>query len=60
VPSRQGVILGILTLIHPFSGHLPQLPSYSRQGNSNPHISNAVRKAQIRREVEPFIGYVPL
>lgn len=59
----QGVILGILPgLIHPFSGHLAAITIgiILAKGIVIPYlISDAVRKAQIRREVEPFIGYVP-
>ena len=59
----QGVILGILPgLIHPFSGHLAAITVgiILAKGIVIPYlISDAVRKAQIRREVEPFIGYVP-
>ena len=58
----QGVILGILpALIHPFSGHLIGIIAgiILAKGIVIPYlINNAVRKAQIRREVEPFIGYV--
>lgn len=59
----QGVILGILpSLIHPFSGHLAAITfgMILAKGVIIPYlISDAVRKAHIRREVEPFIGYVP-
>jgi hydrogenase-4 component E len=59
----QGVILGILPgLIHPFSGHLAAITIgiILAKGVVIPYlISDAVRKAQIRREVEPHIGYVP-
>jgi hydrogenase-4 component E len=59
----QGVILGILPgLIHPFSGHLAAITVgiILTKGIIIPYlISDAIRKAQIRREVEPFIGYVP-
>lgn len=59
----QGVILGILPgLIHPFSGHLAAITIgiILTKGIVIPYlISDAIRKAQIRREVEPFIGYVP-
>jgi hydrogenase-4 component E len=58
----QGVILGILPgLIHPLSGHLIGITIgiILAKGVLIPYlISNAVRNAQIRREVEPFIGYV--
>ena len=59
----QGVILGILPgLINPFSGHLAGITAgiILAKGIIMPYlISDAVRKAQIRREVEPFLGYVP-
>jgi hydrogenase-4 component E len=59
----QGVILGILPgLIHPFSGHLVAITIgiILAKGVIIPYfISDAVRKAHIRREVEPYIGYVP-
>ena len=61
--AAQGVILGILPgLIHPFSGHLAAITAgiILAKGILIPYlISDAVRKAQIRREVEPFLGYVP-
>lgn len=59
----QGVIIGILpALIHPFSGHLAAITcgTILAKGFLIPYlIINAVQKAQIRREVEPFLGYVP-
>jgi len=59
----QGVILGILPgLIHPFSVHLTAITAVIilAKGIAIPYLINeAVRKAQIKREVEPFIGYVP-
>ena len=59
----QGVILGILPgLIHPFSGHLAGITIgiILTKGVAIPYlISDAVHKAHIKREVEPFIGYVP-
>lgn len=59
----QGVILGILPgLIHPFSFHLAVITAVIilAKGIIIPYLINdAVRKAHIRREVEPFIGYVP-
>ncbi len=59
----QGVILGILPgLIHPFSGHLAGITVgiILAKGVAIPYfIGGAVSKAHIRREVEPFIGYVP-
>ncbi|TWJ19548.1 hydrogenase [Geobacter argillaceus] len=60
--AAQGVILGILPgLIHPFSGHLAGITAsiILAKGIVIPYlIGDAVHKAQIRREVEPFIGYV--
>lgn len=59
----QGVILGILPgLIHPLSGHLIGITAgiILAKGLVIPYlISDAVLKTQIRREVEPFLGYVP-
>lgn len=61
--AAQGVILGILPgLIHPFSGHLAAITAgiILSKGLLIPYfIGDAVRKAQIKREVEPFLGYVP-
>lgn len=61
--AAQGVILGILPgLIHPFSWHLAgiTLGIILAKGVLIPYlIGDAVHKAQIRREVEPFIGYIP-
>jgi hydrogenase-4 component E len=59
----QGVILGILPgLVHPFSGHLAGITIgiILAKGVVIPYlISDAVHKAHIKREVEPYIGYVP-
>jgi len=59
----QGVILGILpALIHPFSWHLVGIISMIliTKGFVIPLLLNrAVRTAEIKREVEPFLGYVP-
>jgi len=59
----QGVILGILSaLIHPFSLHLVGIISMIllTKGFVIPLLLNrAVRSAEIKREVEPFLGYVP-
>jgi len=59
----QGVVLGLLPgLVHPFSWHLAGITCgiILAKGIVIPYLINdAVRKAQIRREVEPFIGYVP-
>ncbi len=60
--AAQGVILGILPgLIHPFSGHLAGITAgiILAKGVVIPYLINdAVSKAHIRREVEPFLGYV--
>jgi hydrogenase-4 component E len=59
----QGVILGILPgLIHPLSWHLVGIISMIlvTKGFVIPLLLNrAVRSAEIKREVEPFLGYVP-
>ena len=59
----QGVILGILPgLIHPFSWHLVGITAgiIAIKGFIIPLLLNrAVRSAEIKREVEPFLGYVP-
>ncbi len=59
----QGVILGILPgLIHPFSGHLAAITAgiILAKGVVIPTlIIGAVKKAHIRREVEPYLGFVP-
>jgi hydrogenase-4 component E len=59
----QGVILGILPgLIHPFSWHLVAITVViiAVKGFVIPLLlSRAVRSAEIKREVEPFLGYVP-
>lgn len=59
----QGVILGILPgLIHPFSWHLAGITIgiITAKGFVIPLLLNrAVRSAEIKREVEPFLGYVP-
>ncbi|MDD5285163.1 MAG: hydrogenase [Desulfuromonadaceae bacterium] len=59
----QGVILGILPgLIHPFSWHLVGITVgiITAKGFAIPMLLNrAVRTAEIKREVEPFLGYVP-
>jgi hydrogenase-4 component E len=59
----QGVILGILPgLIHPFSWHLVGITTgiIAAKGFVIPLLLNrAVRSAEIKREVEPFLGYVP-
>jgi hydrogenase-4 component E len=59
----QGVILGILPgLIHPFSWHLVGITVViiAVKGFVIPNLlGRAVRSAEIKREVEPFLGYVP-
>jgi hydrogenase-4 component E len=59
----QGVILGILPgLIHPFSWHLVGITVViiAVKGFVIPSLlGRAVRTAEIKREVEPFLGYVP-
>jgi hydrogenase-4 component E len=59
----QGVILGILPgLIHPFSWHLVWITIVilAVKGFVIPQLlGRAVRTAEIKREVEPFLGYVP-
>ncbi|MEI6704698.1 MAG: hydrogenase [Deltaproteobacteria bacterium] len=59
----QGVILGILPgLIHPYSWHLVGITIgiITAKGFVIPLLLNrAVRSAEIKREVEPFLGYVP-
>lgn len=61
--ALQGVILGVLPgIIHSFSWHLVAITAgiIAAKGIVIPRlISDAVRKAGIKREVEPFIGYVP-
>lgn len=59
----QGVILGILPgLIHPFSWHLVAITVViiAVKGFVIPLLlGRAVRSAEIKREVEPFLGYIP-
>lgn len=59
----QGVILGILPgLIHPFSWHLVAITVViiAIKGIVIPLLLvRAVHSAEIKREVEPFLGYVP-
>jgi hydrogenase-4 component E len=61
--AAQGVILGILPgLIHPFSWHLVAITVViiAVKGFVIPMmLGRAVRSAEIKREVEPFLGYVP-
>ena len=61
--AAQGVILGILPgLIHPFSWHLVGITIVilAVKGFIIPLLlGRAVRAAEIKREVEPYLGYVP-
>ena len=61
--AAQGVILGILPgLIHPFSWHLVGITVViiAVKGFIIPALlGRAVRAAEIKREVEPYLGYVP-
>lgn len=61
--ATQGVVLGLLpALIHPFSWHIVFIVCLMicAKGILIPWlITNAIRKAEIKREVEPFIGYIP-
>ena len=61
--ALQGVILGVLpALIHPFSWHLVLIvvSIIVAKGAVIPIlIMRAIRKAEIQREFEPFIGYIP-
>ena len=61
--AAQGVILGILPgLIHPFSWHLVGITVMiiAVKGAVIPLLlGRAIRSAEIKREVEPFLGYVP-
>lgn len=58
----QGVILGILPgIVQPFSWHLLGITTGTVlvKGIIIPRLVNdAVRKVQIKREIEPFLGYV--
>lgn len=57
----QGILLGVLpALIHPFSWHLVGIVCgiLLAKGAIIPWmIMNAIKKAGIKRELEPFIGY---
>jgi hydrogenase-4 component E len=59
----QGVILGVLPgLIHPFSWHLVGITIgiIAAKGFVIPLLLNrAMRYAEIKREVEPFLGFIP-
>ncbi len=60
--ALQGVALGILPgIMHSFSWHLIMITGgmIVAKGIAIPWLlTGAVRKAEIKREVEPFIGYV--
>jgi len=59
----QGIALALLpTVIHPFSWHLVGIvvSMLLVKGVVIPWmILNAIRKAEIKREIEPFIGFIP-
>jgi hydrogenase-4 component E len=61
--ALQGVLLGVLpALVHPFSWHLAVIvvSIIAVKGAVIPIlIIRAVKKAEIQREFEPFIGYIP-
>ena len=61
--ALQGVLLGVLpALVHPFSWHLVLIVVgiIAVKGAIIPAlIIRAIRKAEIQREFEPFIGYIP-
>ena len=61
--ALQGVILGVLpALVHPFSWHLVLIvvSIILAKGALIPVlIMRAIRKAEIQREFEPYIGYIP-
>lgn len=59
----QGVVLALLpAVIHPFSWHLVAIVigMLLAKGVVIPlMIMNAIRQAEIRREIEPYIGFIP-
>ncbi|GFO55542.1 hydrogenase [Geomonas sp. Red276] len=61
--ALQGVLLGVLpALVHPFSWHLALIvvSIMAVKGAVIPAlIINAIKRAEIQREFEPFIGYIP-
>jgi hydrogenase-4 component E len=61
--AAQGIALGLLpAVIHPLSWHLGGIvvSMLLAKGVVIPlMIMNAIRKAEIKREVEPFIGFIP-
>lgn len=58
----QGIVLGVLPgIIHPFSWHLVMISGglIAAKGIVIPWLlSGAIHKVSIKREVEPFIGFV--
>ena len=58
----QGIVLGVLPgIIHPFSWHLVMISGglIAAKGIVIPWLlSGAIRKVSIKREAEPFIGFV--
>ena len=61
--ALQGVVLGILpALVHPFSWHLAFIvvSIILAKGVLIPYlIIRAIKKAEIEREFQPFVGYIP-
>jgi len=61
--ALQGVVLALLpAVIHPFSWHLVAIVigMLLAKGVVIPlMIMNAIRQAEIRREIEPYIGFIP-
>ena len=63
IVALQGVFLGLLTLATPESAHSLRAPilalaSGGLKGIAFPWLlSRAVRNAEVRREIEPFVGY---
>ena len=61
--ALQGVVLGILpALVHPFSWHLAFIvvSIILAKGVLIPFlIIRAIKKAEIEREFQPFVGYIP-
>jgi hydrogenase-4 component E len=61
--ALQGVVLGVLpALVHPFSWHIVFIvvSLIAVKGALIPiFIIRAIRRAEIQREFEPFIGYIP-
>jgi hydrogenase-4 component E len=61
--ALQGVVLGVLpALVHPFSWHLVLIvvSIILAKGAIIPMlIMRAIRSAEIERDFEPFIGYIP-